>query len=227
MRSGRWSIKSRRGKFLCPAGFRVSTSPRSGIISGRFGHPAQVRPSHLLRGELSRRRLCPGQRDYKLLDHSQRRQRSRVRRAGRQNGALRDELGIPPTDLVFLTVGAPISAKGHETVAAAFAQVDFSGRGATLILNGDWPSGGRFSGTHFRSALQRFTSLNSMRKGFRLLREAGLSGVIDRLFPKLPPERSRIDAKQPLHKTFAANLLWPWLLFLPRLPCLRKKPCFA
>ena len=116
-------------------------------------------------------------------------------RAGRQNGALRDELGIPPTDLVFLTVGAPISAKGHETVAEAFAQVDFGGRGATLILNGDWPSGGRFSGTHFRSALQRFTSLNSMRKGFRLLREAGLSGVIDRLFPKLPPERSRIDAE--------------------------------
>ena len=45
-------------------------------------------------------------------------------RETRQDGRLRKELGIPATDLVFLTVGAPISAKGHEAVAEAFAQVD-------------------------------------------------------------------------------------------------------
>jgi glycosyltransferase involved in cell wall biosynthesis len=114
-------------------------------------------------------------------------------RETRQDGRLRKELGVPETDLVFLTVGAPTSAKGHETVAEAFAQVDTGGRGATLILNGNWPPpGSRFTADHFRAVLQRFASLNSMQKGIRLFREAGVKGVMERLFPKPPPERSRV-----------------------------------
>lgn len=109
----------------------------------------------------------------------------------RQDGCLRGELGIPATDLILLTVGAPINAKGHETVAEAFAQIDLGGRGATLILNGNWPPGARFSADHFRAALQRFTSLKSMRKGIRLFREAGVRGVMDRLFPEPPPKRTQ------------------------------------
>jgi glycosyltransferase involved in cell wall biosynthesis len=112
-------------------------------------------------------------------------------RATRQDGRLREELGIPATDMVLLTVGAPTSAKGHEIVGQAFAQIDFAGRGATLILNGDWPSS-RFTVSHFRAVLQRFASLNSMQKGIRLFREAGLAGVMNRLFPKPPPKRAGV-----------------------------------
>ncbi|MEH2502786.1 glycosyltransferase involved in cell wall biosynthesis [Bradyrhizobium sp. AZCC 1578] len=119
-------------------------------------------------------------------------------RETRRDGRLRRELGIPTTDLVFLTVGAPINAKGHETVAEAFAQVDTAGRDATLILNGNWPPPGtRFRSDHFRAVLQRFASLNSMRKGVRLFREAGMRGVIDRLFPKPPDELTRIATVAP------------------------------
>jgi glycosyltransferase involved in cell wall biosynthesis len=112
-------------------------------------------------------------------------------RATRQDGRLRQELGIPAADLVLLTVGAPTSAKGHEIVAEAFAQADLGGRSATLILNGDWPSG-RFTTSHFRAVLQRFASLNSMQKGVRLFREAGVTGVMNRLFPKPPPKRAGV-----------------------------------
>lgn len=112
------------------------------------------------------------------------------RETGR-DGRLRKELGIPATDLVLLTVGAPTNAKGHETVAEAFAQVDTAGRGATLILNGDWPAT-RFGVDRIRAVLQRFGSLNSMQKGVRLFREAGVKGVIDRLFPKPPDRRSKV-----------------------------------
>lgn len=112
-------------------------------------------------------------------------------RETRQDGRLRKELGIPETDLVFLTVGAPTSAKGHGTVAEAFAQIDTGGRGATLILNGDW-SLTRFRADRIRAVLQRFGSLNSMQKGIRLFREAGVEGVIDRLFPKPPDQRSSV-----------------------------------
>jgi len=114
-------------------------------------------------------------------------------RRRRQDGRFREELGIPKTDLVLLTVGAPVNAKGHETVAEAFARADTNGRGATLILNGNWPPPGvRWRADHFRAVLHRFTSLNSMRKGVRLFREAGVNGVIDRLFPKPPDERTRV-----------------------------------
>jgi len=114
-------------------------------------------------------------------------------RQSRQDGRLRKELGIPETDLVLLTVGAPISAKGHETVADAFALVDTGGRGATLILNGNWPPPGtRWGADRFRAVLQRFGSLTSMQKGIRLFRDAGVKGVMERLFPTPPPERSRV-----------------------------------
>ncbi len=112
----------------------------------------------------------------------------------RQDGRFRRELGIPANDLVFLTVGAPISAKGHETVADAFAKVDTAGRGATLILNGNWPPPGRrWTADRFRAVLQRFTRLDSMRKGVRLFQEAGFNGVIDRLFPKPPKKTSVVN----------------------------------
>lgn len=110
-----------------------------------------------------------------------------------RDGRLHGELGIPPTDLVFLTVGAPIGVKGHETVAEAFAQVDLGGRGATLILNGNWPAPGRqITASHFRAVLQRFASRNSMQESIQLLREAGVRGGIDRLFPKSRPKRTQI-----------------------------------
>lgn len=52
----------------------------------------------------------------------------------------RASLGIPSDDVVLLTIGAPISAKGHEQVAAAFARLKAGGRPMTLILNGNWPT---------------------------------------------------------------------------------------
>jgi glycosyltransferase involved in cell wall biosynthesis len=101
----------------------------------------------------------------------------------RCDGHLRSELGVPAADLIFLTVGAPVSVKGHEAVAQAFAQADLAGRGATLILNGDWPTSW-FTAGHLRALMQRFGSVKSMKSGIRLLREAGVKGVVDRLFPK-------------------------------------------
>ena len=104
-------------------------------------------------------------------------------REGRQDGRLRGELGIPSTDLVFLSVGAPINAKGHDIVAQAFAQVDLGGRGATLILNGDWPAKW-FTADHFRAMLRPFTNLDSIQRGIRLFRDAGVKAVVARLFPQ-------------------------------------------
>ncbi|OPY97878.1 hypothetical protein A5906_33425 [Bradyrhizobium sacchari] len=112
-------------------------------------------------------------------------------RESRKDGQLRRELGIPETDLVLLTVGAPVGAKGHESVAEAFAKVDTGGQGATLILNGDWLAT-RFGADRIRALLQRFGSLNSMQKGIRLFRDAGVNGVIERLFPKPPSPRSKV-----------------------------------
>jgi len=55
-----------------------------------------------------------------------------------KDGGFRASLGIPRDDFVILTVGSPISAKGHANVAAAFARLDATSRPMTLILNGDW-----------------------------------------------------------------------------------------
>ena len=111
-------------------------------------------------------------------------------RETRQDGRLRKELGIPVTDLVLLTVGSPISAKGHESVERAFEQVDLGTRGATLILNGNWPPK-RFSVEYFRRIIQRLANLNPQR-GIELFRELGVSGVVSRLFPKPPDERTQL-----------------------------------
>ena len=99
-------------------------------------------------------------------------------------------------------------AKVDETVAEAFAQIDFGGRGATLILNGDWPST-RFTASHFRAVLQRFASLNSLQKGIRLFREAGVRGVVDRLFPKPPAKRTAAIAVQGGSKETSASVAIP------------------
>lgn len=108
----------------------------------------------------------------------------------RQDGRLRKELGIPVTDLVLLTVGSPISAKGHEDVEKAFERVDLGPRGATLILNGNWPPK-RFSAEYFRQILQRLANLSPQR-GIELVRELGVRGIVSRLFPKPPDERTQL-----------------------------------
>jgi glycosyltransferase involved in cell wall biosynthesis len=53
--------------------------------------------------------------------------------------AFRGRLGIPDDAFVFLTVGSPITAKGHPQVAEAFSRLKIGGRPTTLILNGRWP----------------------------------------------------------------------------------------
>lgn len=113
-------------------------------------------------------------------------------RATRQDGRLRSELGIPATDLFFLTVGAPVSAKGHEIVAEAFALANLGNRGATLILNGNWPVR-RFGMDRIRDVIRLFAQFETVRKGIRLLRARGMKAVIDRLFPKPPKQRSRVE----------------------------------
>ncbi len=113
-------------------------------------------------------------------------------RSGRQDGHLRQQLGIPASDLVFLTVGAPVSAKGHEIVAEAFAQADLAGRGATLILNGNWPVS-RFGLYRVGAVFQLFFKPETIRKGVQLFRERGIKAVVDRLFPKPPEQRSKVE----------------------------------
>jgi glycosyltransferase involved in cell wall biosynthesis len=54
----------------------------------------------------------------------------------------RRKLGIGDGDFVFLTIGNPITAKGHREVAEAYARLDTGGRPTTLILNGSWPRPG-------------------------------------------------------------------------------------
>ncbi len=112
-------------------------------------------------------------------------------RASRQDGRLRSELGIPATDLVLLSVGSPVSAKGHAMVDQAFARADLGGHGATLILNGDW-SAKRFGSDRLRNVLRLLGSFETMRKGARMLREQGMNAVIERLFPKPPQSRSDV-----------------------------------
>ena len=197
MRSGPCLTRSGRGKFSYLAGFQVSTSPRSRIIFGNFRTScanstiSSSTPSVIATSILSR---ANGITNFSIIPNGA----SEVEfgRGTRHDGRLRNELGIPATDLVFLTVGAPTSAKGHEIVAEAFGQVDTGGRSATLILNGDWPAT-RFGADRVRAVFQRFASLNSMQKGIRLFREAGVKGVIDRLFPKPPDQRSRVKGERP------------------------------
>ncbi len=111
----------------------------------------------------------------------------------RQNGRLRQELGFPSTDLLLLTVGAPIHSKGHDTVVEAFKQVYLGDKGATLLLVGDWPRpGSRFTADRFGDALRRFASAESVRKGIQLFRKAGLKGLMERIFPTPPPPQPKV-----------------------------------
>jgi glycosyltransferase involved in cell wall biosynthesis len=125
-------------------------------------------------------------------------------RETRQDGRLRKELGIPATDLVLLTVGAPTSAKGHETVAEAFKQIDLGSRGATLILNGDWP-GRRFNLHRIRTVLRHLVSPDSIQRGILLLRNAGLKGLIGGLFPRPPDRRSQLEGSPEIAPSKAAT----------------------
>jgi glycosyltransferase involved in cell wall biosynthesis len=122
-------------------------------------------------------------------------------RETRKDGRLREELGIPLTDLVFLTVGSPVNAKGHDVVEEAFAKVDLGGRNATLILNGNWPPK-RFTVEYFRRVIKRVTNVSSIREGVRLFREFGIGGVMARLFPASPRDRTQLmkpsDAAAPM-----------------------------
>jgi glycosyltransferase involved in cell wall biosynthesis len=119
------------------------------------------------------------------------------------DGRLRAKLGIPADDLLFLTVGTPINAKGHKEVGEAFAEMDLGGRNATLILNGTWPEPSVHVGRPWvpkwlhntlrkarrvahkvRAVAPLFLRPNTMRKGLVLLYREGWGGVWDRLFPK-------------------------------------------
>ena len=51
----------------------------------------------------------------------------------------RSKLGIGKDEIIFLTVGSFSGLKGHLEVAKAFLLVEFKGRPATLILNGNNP----------------------------------------------------------------------------------------
>ncbi len=51
----------------------------------------------------------------------------------------RHRLGIPDDAFVLLTVGSPISTKGHIQVAEAFCRLKIGRQPATLILNSNWP----------------------------------------------------------------------------------------
>jgi len=91
---------------------------------------------------------------------------------------LREKLGIPADDFLFLTVGSPIQMKGHQEVAAAFAKMRIGARNATLILNGHWPK------HSLLSVLRLFLRPRTVARGLVMLWQKGWRGVWDRLFPK-------------------------------------------
>jgi glycosyltransferase involved in cell wall biosynthesis len=95
-------------------------------------------------------------------------------------GRLRTNLGIAKDDFLFLTVGSPVTAKGHKEVGAAFARMDTGGRNATLILNGSFPAVDRRS-------LMSLLHLRTIRKAFQILGREGWRSVWARLFPKQHP----------------------------------------
>lgn len=113
------------------------------------------------------------------------------------DGRLRAKLGIASDDLLFLTVGTPVNAKGHKEVGEAFAEMDLGGRNATLILNGAWaqpPRLPRFVPPWLQgSSLHKLYAVasplfrrRSVVKGIDLLRREGWRAVWERLFPKPP-----------------------------------------
>src|SRR5271166_4047011 len=114
------------------------------------------------------------------------------------DGRLRAKLGIPADDLLFLTVGTPVNAKGHKDVGEAFAEMDLGGCNATLILNGAWPKPYHVERRPLvpkwlhdtlrkvRAVAPLFLRPNTMKKGLVLLYREGWNSVWYRLFPKPP-----------------------------------------
>lgn len=95
-----------------------------------------------------------------------------------RTGELREKLGIPADDFLFLTVGSPIQMKGHQEVGAAFAKMNVGSRNATLILNGNWLK------VTFLSTLRRICRPQTVARGIALLWSKGWGEVWRRLFPK-------------------------------------------
>lgn len=125
------------------------------------------------------------------------------------DGRLRAKLNIPADDLLFLTVGTPVNAKGHKEVGEAFAEMELGGCNATLILNGAWPKP-HLAPVHVerlpllpkwpRRALRKVKTIartvravaplflrpTTVKKGLILLYREGWSRFWDRLFPNPP-----------------------------------------
>ena len=90
----------------------------------------------------------------------------------------RARLGISDDDFVFLTVGSPISTKGHKAIAEAFAKINLNGRSATLILNGNWPKP--------PGLIQRTLPLLDLIVGaLHVLRQEGFAGLYARVRRKV------------------------------------------
>jgi glycosyltransferase involved in cell wall biosynthesis len=104
------------------------------------------------------------------------------------DSTIRDRLGISPDDFVFLTVGAPIAAKGHRQVVEAFARLDTKGRPATLILNGDWPRPFQ-PGSVAIAALRRASSI--IHRSTKVFRRQGWAGFRAQARSKI--ERTRLE----------------------------------
>jgi glycosyltransferase involved in cell wall biosynthesis len=73
----------------------------------------------------------------------------------------RQRHGIGKEDIVLLTVGSPITMKGHAEVAAAFSQLVRvnTSRQMTLILNGQWNGANRKSGVVVDGASANLSSI--------------------------------------------------------------------
>jgi len=99
------------------------------------------------------------------------------------DGELREKLGIPDDNLLFLTVGSPIHGKGHKEVGEAFAQMDVGSGNATLILNGRWPEPKRWSALPIVRLLLR---PGAWRKGLEFLFREGWRSLWERCFPSPP-----------------------------------------
>ncbi len=63
---------------------------------------------------------------------------SEIEFAQRPAPGIRARLGIPEDALLLITVGTPITAKGHPEVAQAFGLLEKGDRPLSLILNGRW-----------------------------------------------------------------------------------------
>jgi L-malate glycosyltransferase len=135
------------------------------------------------------------------------------------DGRLRAKLGIPADDLLLLTVGTPVNAKGHKEVGKAFAEMDLCGRNATLILNGAWPKPYLASVPSDRPSLvpqwmhgalhklsvvaPLFLRPRTIKRGLVLLYREGWRAFWDRLFPKppalptVPPPSADLSSPRP------------------------------